>query len=221
MNRKIKKLYQSGRQLHISFFWQHREEEAVLREYMKVIDESNIKAVCVESRPHPDFCGPKWWADMDVILDEARKRGMKVWILDDSHFPTGYANGAMEEQPDEPLQTERQLPYVPVFRRRNALYRKGGAVPSGSLQPTQIESYIGEKEPRHFDDDRLLRLFAVPFAAQGDSGRGSAKAWRKKVSIYPDISRKTVFHGRYPKAYGRFMPCIYRETSVITEVISI
>lgn len=50
--------YQSGRQLYISFFWQHGEEEAVLREYMKVIDESNIKAVCVESRPHPDFCGP-------------------------------------------------------------------------------------------------------------------------------------------------------------------
>ena len=75
----------------LPFFWQHGEEEAVLREYMKVIDESNIKAVCVESRPHPDFCGPKWWADMDVILDEARKRGMKVWILDDSHFPTAIA----------------------------------------------------------------------------------------------------------------------------------
>jgi hypothetical protein len=34
---------------------------------------------------------------MDIIMDEARKRGMKVWILDDSHFPTGFANGAMEK----------------------------------------------------------------------------------------------------------------------------
>ena len=37
---------------------------------------------------------------MDVILDEARKRGMQVWILDDSHFPTGFANGAVKTAPD-------------------------------------------------------------------------------------------------------------------------
>ncbi|MCR5145187.1 MAG: hypothetical protein K6B67_07805 [Lachnospiraceae bacterium] len=83
----------------LPFFWQRGEDEATLREYMKVINEANIKAVCVESRPHPDFCGEKWWQDMDAILDEARKRDMKVWILDDSHFPTGFANGAMENQP--------------------------------------------------------------------------------------------------------------------------
>lgn len=83
------------------FFWQHGEEESILREYMKVIHESGIGAVCVESRPHPDFCGEKWWKDMDIILDEAKKRGMKVWILDDSHFPTGYANGALEQAPEE------------------------------------------------------------------------------------------------------------------------
>ena len=78
------------------FFWQHGEDEATLRDYMRAINEANIRAVCVECRPHPDFCGPKWWQDMDVILDEAKKRGMKVWILDDDHFPTGHANGGIE-----------------------------------------------------------------------------------------------------------------------------
>ena len=83
----------------LPFFWQHGEDEATLREYMKVISEANIGAVCVESRPHPDFCGDKWWQDMDVILEEAKSRNMKVWILDDSHFPTGFANGAMANEP--------------------------------------------------------------------------------------------------------------------------
>ena len=82
------------------FFWQHGESEDVLREYMKVIHESNIGAVCVEARPHPDFAGPRWWHDMDIILDEARKRNMKVWILDDAHFPTGYANGLLPQKED-------------------------------------------------------------------------------------------------------------------------
>ena len=42
------------------FFWQHHESEDVLRTYMKVIDEANIKAVCIESRPHPEFCQDGW-----------------------------------------------------------------------------------------------------------------------------------------------------------------
>ena len=78
------------------FFWQHGEDEDTLREYMQAIYDAGIRSVCVECRPHPDFCGPKWWQDMDVILDEARRRGMNVYILDDDHFPTGHANGSIE-----------------------------------------------------------------------------------------------------------------------------
>ena len=101
-NKTIARLLAGESDNHIlPFFWQHGEDEATLRELMAAIDGANCKAVCVESRPHPDFCGPKWWADMDVILDEARRRGMQVWILDDSHFPTGFANGAVKTAPDE------------------------------------------------------------------------------------------------------------------------
>jgi len=77
----------------IPLFWLHGEEERVIREEVARVDESGIKALCVESRPHPDFMGPTWWRDMDVIMDEARKRGMKIWVFDDDHFPTGHAAG--------------------------------------------------------------------------------------------------------------------------------
>ena len=100
MSRKVEQLLAGrGGNYILPFFWQHGEDEATLRHYMRVIHDANISAVCVESRPHPDFCGPRWWADMDAILDEAEKLDMKVWILDDSHFPTGYANGAMKDKP--------------------------------------------------------------------------------------------------------------------------
>lgn len=102
MNPKIQKLLNNGEGNYIMpFFWQHGEDEATLREYIGAIYAGNIRAVCLECRPHPDFCGPKWWRDMDVIMDEARKKGMKVWVLDDSHFPTGFANGAVKNAPDE------------------------------------------------------------------------------------------------------------------------
>lgn len=82
----------------LPFFWQHGAEEAVLREMMAKIRASAIREVCVESRPHPDFCGPRWFHDMDIILDEAQKRGMRVWVLDDKQFPTGFAGGLIEKK---------------------------------------------------------------------------------------------------------------------------
>ena len=84
----------------LPFFWQHGESEAVLRHYMNVIHDSNIKEVCLEARPHPDFAGEQWFHDFDIILDEAKKLGMKIWILDDAHFPSGQAAGHMDKEPD-------------------------------------------------------------------------------------------------------------------------
>ncbi len=77
----------------LPFIWQHGEEEAIIRQEMARIFDSGIRAVCVEARPHPDFIGPRWWHDMDIIMSEARQRGMRVWLLDDDHFPTGHAVG--------------------------------------------------------------------------------------------------------------------------------
>lgn len=69
----------------------------MLREYMDKISESGMKGVCVEARPHPDFLGEQWWSDLDLILEKAKENQMKVWILDDSHFPTGYARENQRE----------------------------------------------------------------------------------------------------------------------------
>lgn len=79
------------------FFWQHGEEHAVLAEYMDKIAGCGMKGVCIEARPHPDFVGDGWWSDMDLIIEKAHELGMKLWILDDSHFPTGFANGKVKE----------------------------------------------------------------------------------------------------------------------------
>ena len=34
---------------------------------------------------------------MRFVIDECKQLGLKLWILDDAHFPTGFANGAVEE----------------------------------------------------------------------------------------------------------------------------
>ena len=92
----------SGESYCFPFFWLRQGRREELPGRIQEVQESGCMALCVESRTHEDFCGPQWWKDLEVILEEAGKRGMKVWILDDRHFPTGYANGALEKCGKEP-----------------------------------------------------------------------------------------------------------------------
>jgi len=82
----------------LPFFWMHDGHRDELPHLIQQVYDSGARALCVESRPHNGFGGPEWWADMDVVLEEAKKRDMKVWILDDKHFPTGYCNGLIAKK---------------------------------------------------------------------------------------------------------------------------
>lgn len=167
MNKTIKALLANQEENHIlPFFWQHGEDEATLREMMAAIRGANCRAVCVESRPHPDFCGPKWWQDMDVILDEARKREMKVWILDDSHFPTGFANDALKDKPDTLCRQQIVLNILPLDssagNRTLDLKAEGLLVAPKRAPSSPMEAYFFNQAPaRVFEDDRVLRVSLV------------------------------------------------------------
>jgi hypothetical protein len=165
MNSIIKKNLQNNEDNFIlPFFWLHGETEEVLRKYMGAINDCGIGAVCVESRPHPDFCGDKWWQDMDVILDEARKRSMKVWILDDSHFPTGYANGALEQASAELCRQSIFCQKVDIDSNEKNLSINLEKYLSPEFKKNMFEQFImPDNIPiRTFDDNSLISVTALP-----------------------------------------------------------
>ncbi len=84
----------------LPFFWQHGDSQELLLEEIIAIEKSGAKEFCVESRVHNEFCEDKWWDDFGFILKEAEKRNMRVWLLDDKRFPTGFANGAIANHPE-------------------------------------------------------------------------------------------------------------------------
>lgn len=178
---KLEKLLQgeTGNRI-FPFFWQHGEAEAVLREYMKAICDANLRAVCIESRPHPDFAGEGWWQDMDIILEEARNRGMKVWILDDSHFPTGYCNGAVREKP--------------AARRRWFLtYKVLGELAPGESGEWSEEEY-GRPDP--FEPSRIENYFHLSCETFSDDIWLGAAAVRKGGAGGEDLIRLEEKDGR-------------------------
>lgn len=84
----------------LPFFWMKGEGREAVRRELDAVEACGVKEICLESRPHPDFCGPGWWESLDFIFEEVKRRGMRVWILDDRKFPTGYANGGFERRPE-------------------------------------------------------------------------------------------------------------------------
>ncbi len=144
----------------LPFLWMRGESEEILREEMEKIDECGIGAVCVEARPHEEFCKAGWWHDMDIIIDEAKKRDMKIWILDDKHFPTGYANGLIEEK-----YPERKKLYITVSKANVAGYpnRQMTLNIKRMLKPAIGFWEIGDalKNAKERDNNELFAVIAV------------------------------------------------------------
>ncbi|MBR2987522.1 MAG: glycosyl transferase family 2 [Clostridia bacterium] len=112
------------------FYWQHGNHTDRLPEQIERIFQSGCRGLCVESRTHEDFCREGWWRDMDIILAECEKRGMQVYILDDKHFPTGYANGAIRDKYPELRQwelIERHVDVIGPMAEASVLVRGGNA----------------------------------------------------------------------------------------------
>ncbi len=162
---KLSNLLAGKSENHIlPFFWQHGEDNETLRHYMRIIHDAHIGAVCVESRPHPDFVGALWWQNMDAILDEAEKLGMKVWILDDSHFPTGFAAGAVKNAPME--LTHQYLDHNDLTV---AGPRRQMEIPVEKLShPKPAPPWIPQpKDKKVWGDDHTFRVIACEILEKG------------------------------------------------------
>lgn len=101
MNKRLEEIQNKKAESHIlPFLWMKGEDNLTIKEELDQIESCGIREICLESRPYPDFCGPRWWETMDYLVPEAKRRGIKLWILDDKKFPTGYANGGFERHPE-------------------------------------------------------------------------------------------------------------------------
>ncbi|MBQ7334958.1 MAG: glycosyl transferase family 2 [Clostridia bacterium] len=148
----------------LPFYWQHGDHTEQIPAQMERIYNSGCRAVCVESRPHKDFCGDGWWRDMDIILAEAQKRDMKVWILDDDHFPTGHANGQIAKK------YPHLRPWVLIERHLDVV----GPMPEASvLLPAEDDEHIllgAYAYRRYADDEEICEYEAVDLTDKVQNG---------------------------------------------------
>jgi hypothetical protein len=95
--------------------WHHGEPPERMREEIAAIRSAGIEELVLEPRPHPDYLGPRWWADAAFVVEEVRRRGMRMWFFDDGRYPSGWAGGRIAEAHPELLKrylAERHLDVV-------------------------------------------------------------------------------------------------------------
>jgi len=208
MNTTIENLLNNQERNHMMpFLWIHGESEAIYRRMVQAIDEANMKAFCIEARPHKEFCKEQWWKDLDIILDEAEKRGMKVWILDDKHFPTGYANGALE---NAPLELKRQHicnKQVPIRGGKKVKLNLGRLIhPKNKydMMSMIIYMYASNYRFKKYKDDSLLSCTAYGKDSMIDLTEfihNKILTWKAPKGDWTieicSLSRNTGFHRNY------------------------
>ena len=173
----------------LPFLWLHGEPQERVREEILAIKNSGIREFCAECRPYDDFCKDAWWEDFGFILKTARELDMKVWLLDDRRFPTGYANGYLEAP-------ERAHLRKKLIRER--VSDVVGPVPMAKLFPAgflekEIEEIVQVVAYRHCDGGEGLDFStAVDLTDRLQDGlvywdipKG---VWRICVSIRTDVS---------------------------------
>lgn len=133
------------------FLWMHGNEQSLILKEIERIYDCGIRSICLESRTHEDFVREGWWSDVDLIFDECAKRNMKVWILDEKHFPTGTANGIFKDKYKDlrPFGiTEKHVDILgPV---------KDGSIMVDSWKFTQDDEVLGVIACKHIPNDTRL-----------------------------------------------------------------
>ncbi|MDD4414988.1 MAG: hypothetical protein PHR14_10705 [Oscillospiraceae bacterium] len=99
MDKKLREVMEHKEDNYLlPFFWPYEGHKDTIATEIEKIYESGCRAICIESRPFGNYCGDTWWSEVECMLKAAEKRGMKVWFLDDKHFPTGSANGLLQKK---------------------------------------------------------------------------------------------------------------------------
>ena len=177
----------------LPFLWLKGEARETITEYLEQIAGADIREVCLESRTHPDFCHDDWWSDLWFIIDECKRLGLKIWLLDDARFPTGYANGALEGEGVDPALRKTVLKHrtITIVGPQPSTTIKLGNI----MDPT--ERFVGTAA---FDAaDAPLDLALV--VEHGDDGaparlRFDAPAGVTTIELYV-TSQKTGFRDEY------------------------
>ena len=87
--------------------WEGPVTKEVIQHDLDAIYQKGFRTVNIEAGYHLPYAylSPKWFEMVRTAVLEAKKRGMKVWIINEGKYPSGFAGGKFsQERPDLRMQ---------------------------------------------------------------------------------------------------------------------
>ncbi len=134
------------------FYLIHGDSHDKVARELKAIYDNNIRSVVLESRYHPEYCREGYFEHIRFILEECRKLGMHVWLMDDAHCSSGNCNFMLEDA--------EYMQYRP-WEVREFHLDVAGPITDGSLMADcwledKSESFLSIIAVKHIPNSSLL-----------------------------------------------------------------
>ena len=132
---------------HVIWGWEGKMDKKTICNDLDSIKKKGFRAVIFEAGYKLPFkyLSEEWFKAIRTGVLEAKKRGMKVWIIDEGKYPSGFAGGKFsQERPDLRMQAlviddTIHLSALPIFCSCIAIYCNMRRNPSeGSLKIRRI-----------------------------------------------------------------------------------
>lgn len=88
---------------HILWGWEGKLDKKVIREDLDLMQSVGTRVVNIEPGYgfQYEYLSDGWFKTVKTAVKEAKARGMKVWLIDDAKYPSGFAGGKFSrERPD-------------------------------------------------------------------------------------------------------------------------
>ena len=77
------------------FLWYANEPPAMVCQALETLRQAGIAEAILENRGGDWFGTDRWWEMLNAALAFAQEKGMRLWLIDDSHVATGSANDSL------------------------------------------------------------------------------------------------------------------------------
>lgn len=123
------------------FLWYANEPPAMVCQALETLRQAGIAEAILENRGGDWFGTDRWWEMLNAALAFAQEKGMRLWLIDDSHVATGSANDS--------LGRPENAKYRPLNLRLDAMDWVG-------------ELHGALRLPLLKEGERLLQVLAMP-----------------------------------------------------------
>lgn len=88
---------------HILWGWEGDMNARIIKQDLDLMESVRTRAINIEpgyNFPY-EYLSDGWWKMVKTAVKDAKSRGMKVWLIDDAKYPSGFAGGKFSrERPD-------------------------------------------------------------------------------------------------------------------------